>query len=109
MLFSSCEKDEEERKQNSSPSHSCRLFFPPIKIMVEKEIKIHAFKYACIKNKKHFVDAVYGKKKGFSINTPLTAQRLCKLLVNYSKKVQSSRKLRWPIKDMLQMKKLLQI
>jgi len=63
MLFSSCEKDEEERKQNSSPSHSCRLFFPPIKIMVEKEMKIHAFKYACIKNKKHFVDAVYGKKR----------------------------------------------
>lgn len=49
-------------------------------------MKIHAFKYVCIKNKKHFVDAVYGKKKGFSINTPLTVQRLCELLVNYPKK-----------------------
>lgn len=63
-MFSSCEKDGEERKKIPPLPTPAAFSFPPIKIMVEKEMKIHAFKYVCIKSKKHFVVAVYGKKKG---------------------------------------------
>ena len=62
MLFSSCEKDEEEENKIPPLPTPAAYSFPPIKIMVDKEMKIHAFKYVCIKNKKHFVDVVYGKK-----------------------------------------------
>ena len=44
MLFSSCEKDEEEENKIPPLPTPAAYSFPPIKIMVDKEMKIHAFK-----------------------------------------------------------------